>query len=434
MKIALVNLVPTEDPANYFGFNHGLGYLSAVLKQAGRQTHLFIVSAHRESTSIKQLNDYQPDAIFVYLATNQYPLFARLLEHRQLPARTPLFVGGPHATVCPDEVAGMPGVTGACVGDGELTALKIVERIAANESFDDIPNLYFVRDDELIRNPVGHCELDLDSLPFPDREIFPYPEMLRNRAINLMGFEFMGTRGCIYGCRYCINPHLNTLKEKQHWIRRRSVQNVIDEILAVSERYDHTGMLGFHDDIFTLDRQWLAEFAAVYRERVDRPFWCNAHIGNLDEEIILNLRRAGCFRVHVGIECGNEEMRRKILNKSLSNENILRKVALLKKNHFKIVTTFMVGLPGENEDHLKQSIDLCRSIQPDWVLLSTFCPYPGTGLYTELVEQGRIEPDFYKRMDPESFYSAKTTFSQEQLPQKILNHYFENFVTKSRVG
>jgi anaerobic magnesium-protoporphyrin IX monomethyl ester cyclase len=426
LRIALINLIPDSNATNYLGFNHALAMLSAVLKRDGHETRLFTVSSRVDASS-DDLSDYKPHALLIYLTTNQFALFERKLTEEWRRLKAPVFVGGPHPMGCPQDVVEIPGVTGVCIGEGEQSVRLIARRIEARESFDSIPNIWFKENDKVIKNPVGHVESDLDALPFADRDIFPYRTMLQNRAINLMGFEFLASRGCVYGCRYCINPLLRKINNSNPRIRRRSVDNVIKEVESVIKQYDYHGIIGFHDDIFTLDVEWVEQFARTFRHAIGLPFWCNAHINELNEEIVANLRRGGCFRVHVGIECGDEQIRGRLLNKRISNREILEKVGILKKHRMKVVTTFMIGLPDETEDNINSSIELCRDIAPDWVLLSSFCPYPGTDLYDELVSKGKLDPHFYKTIATDSFYSATVTYPHQHLSPEKLRYYFDNF-------
>lgn len=427
MNIALLNLIPQKSFANYLGYNQGLGYISAILKKKGHRIHLFNIS-DEDSKALREMRGFEPDVIFVYLSTNQYRLFVKLLERDLSGLNLPIFAGGPHPTCCPEEVLGLPGVSGVCVGEGDRIVSRILDRVRKEKSFDGIPNLWFKENDEIVRNPTGDFVRDLDRLPFPDREIFPYEDMIKDRSMDIMGFEFSASRGCIYPCRYCINPRLRKLHKGDGYFRRRSIKNLIKEIDEVRKRYNYNGIIGFHDDIFTFDPAWLREFASGYRKTIGLPFWCNSHINNLNEEIVLSLRRAGCFRIHLGIECGNEETRRNLLAKMVSNRNILEKISLLRSHNIKIVTTFMIGLPGEDEEGIKESIEFCREIKPDWVLLSTFCPYPGTSLYEELVGSRRLSPSFYKDLDTDTFYSGRWIYHQGSLSQERLNYYYTNFV------
>lgn len=424
LRVALINLVPPKDIANYLGFNHGIGSISAVLKRAGHETRLFSYAAAKDDDA--SLLAFRPNALFIYLATNQYRLFVEKLGTVWRGMDVPVVVGGPHPLCVPEETARIPGVSAVCVGEGEETAVALAERIEQNASFAGVPNLCALHDGEMAWGPQGRFVEDLDSLPFPDRSIFPYERMLKDKAVRLMGFEVLCSRGCVYGCRYCINSKLRKVHGKG-CVRRRSVPHVIDELKAIQRQYAYRGIVGFHDDIFTLDTEWLGRFAERYTSEIDLAFWCNAHVSELTEAIIKDLRRAGCFRVHMGIECGNEATRGTLLGKHISNDEILEKVAMLKRHHLKIVTTFMIGLPDETEADIERSIALCRAIAPDWVLLSTFCPYPGTRLYTDLVDAGRLDPRFYEALPADSFYSSTLTYDQQTVPPERLDYYFDHF-------
>jgi radical SAM superfamily enzyme YgiQ (UPF0313 family) len=424
LRIALVNLVPKTDIANYLGFNHGLGSISAVLKQDGHRTALFVFASPDDDT--KRFEEFCPDLVYVYLTTNQYSLFVKLIGPIFAKGARLVFVGGPHPAASPLDTLTISGVSGICIGEGETAARLIAERFQLGLGLHGIPNVWFVENDKIIQNTTGDFAENLDELPFPDRSIFPYSDMLRASASRVMGFEFLATRGCVYGCRYCINPLWRKLHGKG-CVRRRSASRFIEEIRTVTEQYAYRGIVGFHDDIFTLDPEWLSEFCSRYPKEIGLPFWCNAHVSNLNEDIIDTLAQAGCFRVHMGIECGSEETRSRLLNKRLTNKEILDKINLLKRHRMKIVTTFMIGLPDETEDDILQSVALCRAIAPDWVLLSVFCPYPGTSMYDDLVSQQKLDPFFYKHLETDTFYSAVSTYHQGTLKSETLRYYFDNF-------
>ena len=429
-RFALVNFVPPRDVANYLGYSQGLGSIAAILKELNHQAVLFNIDNRDDVKTLEAIAQY--DAVFVYLCTTGYPLFTHALQ-QHWKRRVPVFVGGPHAIALPETLAMEEGVTGVCVGEGELTASALANWVESGRALsgalgalNEVPNLYFCEDGELVKNTTGCLIDDLDALPHPNRDIFPYRDVLSTKAGKLVGMEFMATRGCRYGCRFCLNARLLKLQGKQ-MIRRRSVPSIVDEVLGATAKCGYNGVIGFHDDIFTLDIDWLSEFADVFKREVNRPFWCNVHIKDIDAPILKLLRQAGCYRVLTGIECGNEMMRKKVLGKYVSNDEIMDKVAMLKQQHIKIVATFMIGLPDETEAHIRESIDFCRAIQPDWVLLSSLFPFPGTGLYTQLVGEKRLHPHFYRHLDSETFYSASLVYEQRGISDETLQYYFKHF-------
>ena len=210
--------------------------------------------------------------------------------------------------------------------------------------------------------------------------------------------------------------------------------DTVAEIEAVVSRYNHKGVIGFCDDIFTLNLKWLEEFAELFRRRVGLRFWCNSHVGHLSDRAVRLLRHAGCVRVQIGIESGSEHLRRKILGKKFGDDKILEVARRLKRHHIKIVTYFMMGIPGETEGDILASMELCREIDPDWVLVSTFTPYPGTRLYEELVADGRLDAGYYKRSLPHTYYSGEGAIFDGGLGSRTHGRYYEKFVEIARGG
>lgn len=431
MNVALVNFAPRVSTKNYPGFNHGLGHLSSVAKRRGHTTQLFTID--RKNCGVtNRIVDFSPHIVLVYLTANQFPLFSHYLSTRWQFLNAPLFVGGPHATCCGEDLLTLRGVTGVCIGEGEEALRLILARLEKSEPFFEIPNLWTEKDGAICRTQTGQFTEDLDTLPFPDRSIFPYERLMGTRAMNILGFEFFSTRGCMHNCTYCINPHLKRLNGIKTSIRRRSPKNLIEEIVQVTRHYEYNGVIGFHDDIFTMDYAWLQEFAEEYKARVGMPFWCNTHFNNLGAKTAKTLRSAGCFRVQMGVECGNEYQRKSVLGKNISNRRIMETTALVKKHHLKIVTNFMIGIPGETEENVLESIDLCQKISPDWILLSTYCPYPGTALFHDLVDGKKLEAKFYEKLETDTYYAPHGPWVPTSLSNARHRYYFENFVRLSK--
>ena len=195
----------------------------------------------------------------------------------------------------------------------------------------------------------------------------------------------------------------------------------------MSSTYNHRGLIGFHDEIFVLDREWLFRFLPLYRKKVSLPFWANARFDTLDEEIIRALRESGCARLHCGVESGNEKIRNQVLGKNISNQEIEEKAHLVRASGIKLVTTFMLGIPAEKEEDIRESIDFCRRLRPGWILVSLFSPYPGTALYEEMKKEGVIPPHFYAGKETPSFYSPRLSFSHPHLSPEKLAFYWNNF-------
>ena len=441
MRILFVNPVPREGKKVYTGYNHGLGYLSAVAKREGHATALLTLSG-RENNLLKRVADAAPDVIALTATSGQWPLaaWAAATVGRAFP-EMPVIAGGIHATVAPEEAIGSPGVWAVCRGEGEDSFLEILRGLEFG-GWEETPGFWTrpqvvsgvgptpiaPRDKapstigEVVRNAQAPI-IDLAALPHPDREIYDYQAILdRNR--NNVGAEFMASRGCPFSCSYCANAALSDLTGgKWRQVRCRAPEDIVSEIETVLRNYSGVKIIGFHDDIFGLDRKWLAQFAATYRRRVGLPFWCNQRAGAFGGDEVALLKEAGCFRVHMGIESADDRLRREILGRDISSEVIESAFAMLRKAGLRTVAFNMIGVPCETEDTIRATIDLNRRIRPDWLVVSIFSPFPGTRLRELARERGWLAEGL-----PESYYDAAWALNQPSLPRERLLYYYENFV------
>ena len=440
LKILFVNPVPPEGKKVYTGYNHGIGYLSAATKAEGHETTLVTVCRHDEGL-LKAVADAAPDVIALTATSGQWPL-AAWAAGRVSGAfpETPVVAGGIHATVSTDEVISTPGVWAACRGEGERSFVEFLRGLQfggweETTGFWTRPQMMAgigptpIRPaaptdstGEIVRNPPAPL-VDLAALPHPDREIYDYQAILdANR--NNVGAEFMASRGCPFSCSYCANPAMSELTDGA-WrrVRFRTPEDIVAEIEGVIARYRGVRIVGFHDDIFGLDRKWLAEFAGLYRRRVGLPFWCNQRVGSFDESDVALLKEAGCFRVHMGIESADDHLRREILGRDISSEAIRGAFAMLKRAGLRTVAFNMIGVPFETEDTLRATIQLNRLIRPDWLVVSIFSPFPGTRLRELAREKGWLDGGL-----PESYYDSTWALNQPSLPRERLLYYYENFV------
>lgn len=230
-------------------------------------------------------------------------------------------------------------------------ASKTLLDIVDGKPVDQIPNLVRKVDGKIIQNSIQPLLEDLDQLPFPDRELFDYQNSLNqdHRA------DFMVGRGCPYRCTYCINNQMINLAPGRY-VRLRSVSNILTEIKLVLHNYQNIESICFQDDTFALKRGWLVEFCDRYKREIGLPFVCNLRADRTDEEIVIVLKNAGCQEVRIGIEQGNESLRRSMLNRKMSNEQIIAAFQMLHKAGIKTFAYNMIGIPGETEQTVQETI------------------------------------------------------------------------------
>ena len=297
--------------------------------------------------------------------------------------------GGVHATLAPEQVITNGAIDVVCVGEGEYTLLELASRLEAGRDYVNVPGTWARRNGQIVRNPLRHLVEDLDELPFADREVFDFEEMLRE---NDGWVDMMSGRGCPYDCSYCCNPGLRKrYRGLGKYVRFRRVSHVMAEIEAIARRYE-IKTINFQDDTFTVDRDWSLEFCRDYASRYEYPFWINTRVEKIDEEVVRALADAGCKGVRIGIESGNEQLRNEILKRRMSNEEITRAFRLLREYGLDTYSCNMLGLPGETLGMIRETIGLNRQLEPTEFQFSVFYPYPMTELYDRTVGKGMLRP------------------------------------------
>jgi len=382
----------------------GIGSLSAVLKAAGHETRLLYLQEEMGRDAFIAACDAQaPGLIAFSTTTHQYHHIARYAGMlREARPEIPRLCGGTHPTLVPEEVSANPVFDAVCVGEGEEAIVELADALAERQSFEGIPNLWVRRGEQVRRNPMRPLIKDLDTLPMVDREVFGFDDIL---ASNDGWVDMMVGRGCPYNCSYCCNHALKARYQGLGaYVRYRSPEHVMKELRALRERYA-VQTINFQDDIFTLNKRWTLAFCEAYGAEFEWPFWINTRVDRIaDAEVVEALAKAHCAGIRVGVENGNEDLRLSVLNRRMSNADIIAAFRLAQKHGLKTSTTNMIGVPGETFETIEQTIDLNRQLHPDDFQFSVFYPYPMTALGDACVEQGLVR----ERVASDSYFSGES--------------------------
>lgn len=202
----------------------------------------------------------------------------------------------------------------------------------------------------------------------------------------------MTSRGCPFTCSYCCNNiFMKIYHGKGKYVRRRSVDNVIEELAGAKERYENLKMIFFHDDVFTINHKWIKEFSSKYKEHFTTKFGCYCHPEVVNEEIIGMLSYAGLGGVIMGIQSGCESVRAKYYKRRHSNQKILEAARILHKYKITCNYDFILDNPMETHEDkingLKLVLDLPRPLNIQLVSLRHF---PETELTNLLLQKNLI--------------------------------------------
>jgi anaerobic magnesium-protoporphyrin IX monomethyl ester cyclase len=398
-------------------FYIGIAYIHAVLKKEGHDCDVLI--ANLEKDLLKEIKIRKPDILAFSVITGTQKWYLDIAKRAKRATKCNVVFGGPHPTIF-TKVLTNPQVDYICIGEGEYPMLDLANRLQNSERTDNIPNLWCKKGKRVIKNEVRPLIGNLDELPFPDRDMYKKYPLMRNHNSRM----FITTRGCPYACSFCINPTLKSIYAgKGCYVRRRSVENVIAELIEVKKKYG-LKYVQFQDDTFVLNKKWLLEFLKEYKRKIDVPFVCLARANLLDEQVVRALKASKCTLIAFGVETGNENLRNNLLKKTLSNADIIRCAKLLKKYKLKFRTYNMLGLPDETLENAFETLQLNALIKTDYPWCSIFQPYPGTELGEYSLKQGYLGSDF----DPDDvppYYSKSIMKNKEDINQIInLQRFF----------
>jgi radical SAM superfamily enzyme YgiQ (UPF0313 family) len=384
-------------PGNY---SEGLASLSAVLKEGGHHTCLYHLTYMPEKSEfIKIVKSMSPDLIGIGIRTSALCFSAEIAGwlDDELPEIN-VMAGMYHASLAPDEVIDLRGIDAICIGEGEHVCLDFVNYFAENGTLDTKAESFWIKDHDgtIHKNPIRPFIADLDSLPFPDLDLFDYRSLRSNTQQNTA--EVIVSRGCIYSCTYCANAQLrNIYPDKSHYARFRSPENAIALLERVLEKDPKIECFSFNDAILNVYEDWFYAFTALYKERIKKKYVCNLRFDLLDEKMIRELADSGCYLVTIGLENGNEEFRNKYLRRSMKNDHIVNVSHMLKSAGIIVNAYNIIGLPHETLELSLETVKLNARMYTDNVIISFFYPYPTTKLKEIAEEAGFIDPNVSPR-------------------------------------
>ena len=360
-----------------------------MLKQRGHDADCFITS--EEENFEKAVQDYEPDVIGIYATTGQEKWS---LDHvRNWRAALPhlkVVMGGPHPSF-DAEILLEDGFVDAIVkAEGEQTIVDLVEAWAADRSIDLIPNVGFLSAGKPVQNLIRPAIQDLDSLPFPDVDIFYKYPFLRNKRV----MQVHASRGCQNSCTYC---SVGLMKEE--WVsgkgdkfnRTKSVDYLCEEMNDIVARYPGFRMVNFGDAALNMQRGWLEEFAEKWPKQVGMPYACNININYLNEDDIINLKRSGCVSVQFGLESGNEDVRLRVYKKGYTDKIVHAIPKLLRKHKISFRTNNIMGSPAETLDDMYQTVVQNKEIKPAGCTVLIYRPFRSTELGRQDFQLERVE-------------------------------------------
>jgi radical SAM superfamily enzyme YgiQ (UPF0313 family) len=379
MKIAFISMDPKGAPVR------GAGYVAASIPRKHELLFYCLMNpkSDKQYRSLpKQLVKLNVDIIMVSTTTVLYSDASKFIKNVKNLKDIPVLMGGVHPTVVgPDLLKQDPNIDYLCIGEGESFVKEFLEHYGKDSLF-DIENLAYRKDGDIVNNPHRPPE-DLSTLP-------NFPWHLFKRVAGSNGIlNVTATRGCPYSCTYCSNSTFLKMYGKDY-IRYRPVEHVIEEIKYLKNTYKFR-RIHFGDDMVLSNVKYVEKLFTQLKSQLNVPYGCMCRVECIDEPMVDLLKRTGCRGVSMGVECGDEQFRRKYLNRFMSNDTIKRAFRLLKKAGITTVSFNMIGWPiGDHDKLTKATSDLNKELNPDFVQVTWFYPFQGTKLYDYCIKNDLI--------------------------------------------
>lgn len=392
MNIVLINPSQRHVYGDLFSMNQmplGLSYIAAVLRKAGHAVEIIDVDAegiNDEEIKIKLANN-APGLVGITTTTPTYKNAVSLSRIVKGACNACVVLGGIHVTMLPEETVNNPEIDFAVVGEGEATIVELARALELKTDYGLIDGLVFKEGGKIKKNKERQLIANLDSLPFPARDLFrnnkyTYPDSLYEKTAPIMT-----SRGCFGKCKYCSTPVASGNR-----LRFRSAQNVVDEI---SYLRDSMGAREIHfwDDNFIGSKKRVFEIRDELKRRKIKlrfAFPNGVRADFISNDVLIALKDMGTYSLAIGVESGSQEVLN-FANKNIKLSKIKEVFSMLKKLKFETWAFFMFGLPMENEETVRQTIKLAKELDPDVAKFHIFKPFPGSELFSYMKDQGLID-------------------------------------------
>ncbi|MBI4753496.1 B12-binding domain-containing radical SAM protein, partial [Candidatus Desantisbacteria bacterium] len=308
--------------------------------------------------------------------------------------------GGVHPTVDPQGCIQHADIL--CLGEGEYPLLELLQALSNNDNPLTIKNLWFNVAGTITGNPLRPLIHDLDSLPLPDytndnKYYISKDKVYRGDPIHMDCWDYFiqGTRGCPYSCTYCSNSLFKeSYKNHGNYVRQRSVEHVINELLQAKANLKGLKMITFFDEVFGVNKKWIEKFCHEYKEKINIPFTCYLHPLAVKEDIVIMLKNAGVSLIGIGIQSGCERVRRHVFKRPESNKQIIEAAVILQKHKIRFALDLILDNPFESHEDKEESLNLLLQIpRPFNLSLYSLIYFPKTGLTEMALKQGLITQD-----------------------------------------
>jgi len=351
----------------------GLAFLAGALEAEGIEVKILdlVVFPYTRQSLARDLSEFNPHLVGATAVTMNFNHAASVLKDvKTITPHVVTVMGGPHVTFCAEEtLASCPHIDVVVRGEGESTLVELAETCLDRQAWRQIKGITYQHRGGVLSTPPRAPIADIDALPEPARHLTP---LGRYRALGLP-ISMTTSRGCPFQCIFCVGRKMVGAK-----VRYRNPKKVVDELAYLNSLDFH--QINIADDLFTASQK---HCMAVCNEIIQRKLavqWTSfARVDTVSRRLLGKMKQAGCTAVSFGVESGSPEILKRI-KKGITLEQVLDAVALCNDVGVTPQASFILGLPGETQATLQQTVDFANRLKDMGVLhgFHLLAPFPGT--------------------------------------------------------
>ncbi len=415
----------------------GLGYLAAVLREAGHD--VMIYDASIEDEPIEHYLDEAEAAGQPYKVlgiTAATPLIEDAWAMAKIGKRYGMttILGGPHLTIMPGESLSPehPEVDYTFKGEAEEGIVAFVDALEQGKRPEeqDIPGLNYRMGDDIYISPVAPMIEDLDALPFPAHDLFKIDRYTNLQPLtdgldpHARSFTILTSRGCPYKCSFCSKPVTGNT-----W-RGRSVENVVAEWRWLVQGLNATE-IGVTDDIWNLKLPRAKDLCReLVRQDLNTVPWVTVHgmkVNHTDPELFHLMKAAGAKRVGFGVENGDPWMLKNVIRKGQTLDQVRNAFRWAKAANLQTMGFFIFGMPGDTEESMEKTIQLALELDPDLANFMLAAPFPGTTMWDVIEAEGEVYAETWRDLAIHDEKPRFTIYDGQYDPDLVIRKWREAY-------
>lgn len=394
-----------------------LAYVASILSGAGHDIKLIdaIPLGYTMDDIVKKSEKMNPDLIIVNTSLETFFGDIETIKNLRANANAKVAAIGNHVTAVPEKsLEYSRGVFDVVIrGEPEITSLDLANELEKKKyNLQGIKGISFASGKKIYHNTDRDPIENLDELPFPARNMLP--KSYKSFEVRKHPFTLLYTsRGCPFRCIYCTTKNFYGKV-----FRPRSPENIIDEIKTIKEQGFKE--VRFWDDTFNIDNERVERICRLMvKEGIDMPWTCLARSDLLRKKTAIEMKRAGCHLVSLGVESGSPEVLERI-KKNLTVEQIRSAFGILREVGIDSMGFFMFGNIGDNRQRMEKTLQLAKELNPHFASFNISVPFPGTEFYEEAKKLGLlVSEDWYDYSSLENKWIKTEDMAPEQLSRFV---------------